>query len=73
MNEPEFIVKMLPNEHGTPVPTVVGQLVRCKDCISNNSYCHGVYSGIVYCAETKMTHGLEWFCGDGKPRDGEQQ
>lgn len=47
------------------------EIIRCRDCKSNSGCGRGIYAGMVICYNTGAIHSPDWFCADGKPKDGE--
>lgn len=47
------------------------EIVRCKDCKWNSGYGTGMYVCFCTCYKTGTPHKDDWFCADGKPKDGE--
>lgn len=63
----ELIVRMEDNGQLTPV----AELIRCKNCREKEK--DGISEGFHYCNINGLQVTDDWFCADGKPKDGEQE
>lgn len=58
-------------------PKVKGELVRCKDCLYHtDAYPYDeedelIPSNAVFCQHFEVIMDKDWFCADGKRKDGE--
>lgn len=62
----EYIYTVTDDEDGVVQFTIIGELVRCGECImgikeNGEKYCGGEY------------HKLDWFCADGERKDGDPE